>query len=182
NVVLGHEIRVVGAQGKRLPRSNGQKAFYAVSCRPTDILECSGCIVGSDQIIDVVVEIRGAKLDVFFERRLLEAQIIADARFRFQVRVPEEIEGREVLKQLCQGRRFEAGSDAALESRSGLGDQQRRGNAERGLAAERVIAVIANAGRIEESLAKARLQLDHARVVGDRRGGSGDLVALVLAA
>src|SRR5208282_2873107 len=68
-----------------------------------------------------------------------------------------------------------------LSFESVLRDQYRGRNAEGRFAAKRVVAVISNAGRVEEPLTDARLELDHPRIVGDLRVGGADLVALMLA-
>src|SRR6266446_3915978 len=120
DVVLSYQVGVVGPQGKRLPRRNGEEVLDAIGRGPSDIYERSAGVINRNQIVDVVMKIGRAKPDALFHSRLLEAQIIADARFRFQIGVPEEIEGREVLEQLRQGGSLETGPDAAFEFRVGL--------------------------------------------------------------
>src|SRR6202022_418764 len=116
NVVPGHQVGVVAPQGKRLPRRNGDEALDSISRRLADILERCAGVIDRDQIVDVVAEIGRAKADALVEPYLLEAQIIANARFGSQIGVPEEVEGREVLEQLGKRRCLEAAPDAAFES------------------------------------------------------------------
>src|SRR6185437_5357018 len=81
-------------------------------------------------------------------------------------------------------RRLEAGADAALELGAGLGDEVGGRHAIGGVVAEAVIAVVAQAHRVEEAAVDARLQLHEAGIVGGLRRDRAvaDLVELMLGA
>jgi hypothetical protein len=119
------------------------------------------------------------------QQGLLETGIIAEAGFRLEVRVGEEIELRVVVVELIERGRIVPGADRCLEFGAGFRDQIGGCEPIGRLAAELAVVVVAQADRIEEAVAPARLELDIAGVVGVMRGGRravGEPVIFVLAA
>jgi hypothetical protein len=125
------------------------------------------------------MEIGDAELDALVEQRLLEAEIVADAGFRLQVRVGVEAVRRVAVIKFVERRRLEPGAEAGFEFGAGFGNEKGRSNPIGGLAAELAIGVVTNADRVEEPLSEARLELDKAGVVGDVRLNRGAVVDLI---